>query len=243
MPNPALLFFIITILCIIIPIIICYKIFSKGEKKSLVQGISLVSILTFSPLSFSTAGVKLSIQTILIILLILGLLIGFSYAYFNYAYIKKNIQSHDHTIINFAFGSFIIFSSFDFFAIFILTLIFYKNEKIIISNIEINGLHLFFISIYIFLFSFGIFFSIVFEFLFYKYQKNQIGIYYAFIYQLFVYSSNYLVAFLNWFIILIIICPIINIIIGFSAWKSYSTDETKLGENNNNSSNELITHS
>ena len=132
-----------------------------------------------------------------------------------------------------------IFSSFFFFIIFILTLIFYQDEKIIISKIEINGYHIFFLSIYIFLFSFGIFFSIVFEYLFYKYQKNQIGIYYAFIYQIFAYSSNFLVAFLNWFIILIIICPIINIIIGFSAWKSYSTDEAKLVENNNNSSNEL----
>ena len=72
--------------------------------------------------------------------------------------LKKNIQSHDHTIINFASGSFIIFSSFYFFVIFIFSLIFYEDGKIIFLEIEINGLHLFFLSIYIFLFSFGIFF-------------------------------------------------------------------------------------
>ena len=76
MPTLALIFLIMSILCIIIPIIICYKKFSKGEKNSLIQGISFVSILTISPFTFSSAGAKLSIQTILIIFLILELVIA-----------------------------------------------------------------------------------------------------------------------------------------------------------------------
>ena len=243
MPTLALIFLIMSILCIIIPIIICYKIFSKGAKESLSQGLSHVLMLTFSPLSISLTGVQLSIQTVLIIFLFIELAIGITYACLNFSFIKKNIQSHDHTIINFAFGSFIFFSFFFFFIIFILILIFYKEEKIIILEIEIKVLYLFILSLYIILFSFGIFFSIVFEYIFYKYKKFQIGIIYAFIYQIFVYCSNFLVAFINWIIFIMIICPIINIIIGLLAWKFYSIDEEINVENNTTSSNELINQS
>ena len=237
MPTLALIFLIMSILCIIIPIIICYKIFSKGAKESLLQGLSYVSMLTFSPLSISTAGVQLSIQTVLIVFLFIELAIGITYACMNFSFIKKNIQSHDHTWF------FYYFFFFRFFCYFYFNFDFYKEEKIIILEIEIKVFYLCILSIYIILFSFGIFFSIVFEYIFYKYKKFQIGIIYAFIYQLFVYSSNCLVAFINWIIFIMIICPIINIIIGLLAWKFYSTDEEINVENNTTSSNELINQS
>ena len=241
-PFRSLVFFIISLLLFIIPIIICYKFFSKGEKGSLTKSMYLVTLLTIIPSSTSGAPVTMTSESARNFLLFIGLVVGVVFAVINICEIKKNIQYHDHFIVNYACGAFIAYTFYIYVIIgIIIWILTDKNGELKIFDVVFSNWLLFYISVYIFICFLGVCCSLVFEFIFYKYHKMQFLIALAFIFQISVYCFNVFIIFGAKNIIYVnLIISIICIGLSIFAWYNYSKDE----ENTiNNSINELITNS
>ena len=238
----GLLFIIISLLFFIIPIIICYKYFPKGEKGSLTLSIYYVSMLTFTPSTISSTAVQLSRTVIIYLFSILGIFIGITFAIVNFIVIKKNIQFHDHFIINYACGVFIIFTFFCYFVIGLLIFIFIdKNGEIKFLKYNFTNFILFFVSVYIFIIFLGVSCSLVFEFIFYKYNKFKYLIVLAFIIQFLVYSGNcFIILNIINLVYFNLIISIISIVLGIFAWFNFSKNEELLS-GDQSSTGEAIT--
>ena len=171
-PFSSVLFIIISLICLIVPIIICYKFFSKGEKGSMATSMYYVSMLTFAPMSVFAPVVQLSVEVTKYLSLIFGFVLGITFIGLNFYAIKKNVQYHDHYIINYACGVFVMYTFFFYFVIGIVIWILTdeKGEIKVLDNVFSN-LRIFIISVYIFIYFLGVSSSLVFEFIFYKYNK------------------------------------------------------------------------
>ena len=229
----GLLFIIISLLFFIIPIIICYKYFPKGEKGSLTLSIYYVSMLTFTPSTISSTAVQLSLTVIIYLFSILGIFIGITFAIVNFIVIKKNIQFHDHFIINYACGVFTVFTFFCYFVIgLVICILTDKNGEIKYLGAYFTNDILFYVSVYIFIYFLGVSSSLVFEFIFYKYNKFKYLIVLAFIIQFLVYSGNFFIIFdvvnLVYFNLII---SIISIGLSIFAWFNFSKNEYVISEN------------
>ena len=228
----GLLFIIISLLFFIIPIIICYKYFPKGEKGSLLTSMSYVSILTFTPSTLSSTAVQLPMIVIIYMFSIIGICIGITFVIVNFFAIKKNIQFHDHFIINYACGVFTVFTFFCYFMIGLLICILTdKNGKIKYFEQYFTNDILIYASVYIFIYFLGVSSSLVFEFIFYKYNKFKYLIVLAFIIQFLVYSGNCFIIFdvvnLVYFNLII---SIISIVLSIYAWFNFSKNEDVISE-------------
>ncbi len=240
-PFSSVLFIIISLICLIVPIIICYKFFSKGEKGSMATSMYYVSMLTFAPMSVFAPVVQLSVEVTKYLSLIFGFVLGITFVGLNFYAIKKNIQYHDHYIINYACGVFVMYTFFFYFVIgIVIWILTDENGEIKVFNNDFTNQRIFIISVYIFIYFLGVSSSFIFEFLFYKNNKFKYLIGLAFVIQFSVFFFNVFTIFdifnasyLNLIIAISCIC------LSIFAWFTLSTNEERTSQITSNSDEAL----
>ena len=102
----SIIYYITSLAILIVPIILCYKIFSKGGKGSYCNGSYIFSIINFSPAYAGGVTIMIdSFSTLMLIVWIIGSVLGLGIALVNYTQLHKNAKtSHDDYAFNHASG-------------------------------------------------------------------------------------------------------------------------------------------
>ena len=238
----SVIFFLTSFASLIVPIVLCYKIFKKGPKGSYINGCYIFSMINFAPAYGGGVTIMIdSYSTLMIVVWIFACLLGFGIAIANYFFIKKNAKiSHDDYAFNHSSG---------------LTggyaLLYFFMYGFLILKIEDDDDFLFVLAyrkhawIYYFvelIYFSGLFLSTSTEFFILKYDLNKLILIPIVIAQSALYALNIaiIIEFKTIYIIIIVIISLIDIGSGLYIWKKFYSDEDTPIENENSKKFQLV---
>ena len=231
----AIIFYITSILVIVIPLILCYKVFSKSPKGSCSTGMTVFCLIYTAPgYGCGTAGAVITdLNTFMIILWIFGALTGIGVGSLNYKYLRQNSKiTHDHYAFNHSTGL-ISFYAFLYFALLGTIIMLVEDQDFDEEDSEIFGFFelkyrqrawAYFLTEVVH-FS-GLFLSTIGEYYVLKHDLTKMLLIYFMIAQMVTYTFNlcYLVDFKVAYVVIILLFDIINIVLGIFLWIKYYSD-------------------
>lgn len=240
----SVIFFITSLASFIVPLVLCYKMFSKGPKGSYSNGAFIFTMINFSPAYGGSITVMVdSFLELMILVWIIGSIIAIGIILVNIFYLKKNGKnSHDDYAFNHSSGLIGCYAMF-YFAMYGFLILFIEDDEDF-SFMELAYRKHAWIYYFIELIYFsGLFLSSCTEFFILKYNLNKIILIIIIIAQILLYVLNIVIIldFKVMYIITILIISLIEIGFGVFIWKKYYSDvDPPLPENDNKS--ELITN-
>lgn len=213
---------------LIIPIILCYNKFDKGEAGSYKNG-AYIFAFTFIPgIGGSGIGPVInSFSTLLIIIYIFAFIIGIGIMIINFIILRKNAkESHDDYAFNHASGLIGVYGLFYFFTYGTLILLFKDDEDFSFFELAYRKRAWIYYFVELIYFA-GLFLSSCTEFFILKYNLNKNILIAIVIFQSLLYAFN-LVIILDFkilYIIFIIVVSLIQIGYGIYIWKNKYSDK------------------
>lgn len=233
----SVIFFITSLAFFIVPIVLCYKMFSKGPKGSYVNGCYIFTMINFSPAYGGSIGPLIdSYSTLMLLIWIIGSIVAIAIILLNYFLMKKKAKiSHDDYAFNHSSGLIGCYSMF-YFAMYGFLILFIEDDEDF-SFFELAYRKHAWIYYFIELIYFsGLFLSSCTEFFIIKYDLNKIILIFIIIAQTVAYVMNIaiIIEFKAMYLITILIISLIEIGYGVFIWKNYYSDvDPPLPENEN----------
>ena len=231
----AIIYYIISILVIVIPLCLCYTKFSKSPKGSCLRGLSSFIIIYSAPgYGGGSIGVVITdLNTFMIVMWIIGAATAIGLGLLNYRFLKLNSKiTHDHYAFNHSTGL-ISFYAFLYFAL-LGTLIllvedreFDEDDETMFGFFELKYRQRAWAYFLIELVHFsGFFLSTIGEYYVLKHDLSKMLLIYIMVAQMVTYSFNlcFLVDFKAAYITIILLFGIINIVLGILLWIKYYSD-------------------